>query len=103
MSIAINARKKMFRTLPPTYVPELRRQVWGRLFGLFIEGRRNELNMPVEEAAGLSGMEISEWMAIEEGHVPQEMDRLRTIAATLELSWDRMVNMLALCQEAWTL
>ena len=98
-----NYVRKAFRPLPPTYVPELRRQVWGRLFGLFIQGRRNELGMPVEEAAGLSGMEISEWMAIEDGHVPQELDRLRAIAATLELGWDRMANMLALCQEAWTL
>ena len=83
--------------------PGLRRQVWGRLFGLFIQGRRNELNMAVEEAAGLSGMAVSEWMAIEDGHVPQEMDRLRAISASLELAWERMLNMLALCQEAWTL
>jgi hypothetical protein len=41
--------------------------------------------------------------AIEAGHVPQQMDRLRAISATLELTWDRMLNMLALCQEAWTL
>ena len=93
----------MFAPLPPTCVPELRRQAWGRLFGLFIQGRRNEVNMTVEEAAGLSGMTASEWMAIEDGHVPQEMDRLRTISASIELAWDPMVNMLALCQEAWTL
>jgi hypothetical protein len=92
-----------FRPLPPDFVPELRRKVWGELFGLFIRGRRNEINMPVEEAAGLSGMTVSEWMAIEAGHVPREMDRLRAISATLELTWDRMLNMLALCQEAWTL
>jgi hypothetical protein len=50
-----------FRPLPPDYVPELRRKVWGELFGLFIRGRRNEINMLVEEAAGLSGMTVSEW------------------------------------------
>jgi transcriptional regulator with XRE-family HTH domain len=94
---------KLHRPLPSTYLPELRRQVWGRLFGRFIQGRRNEINMPVDEAAGLSGMAVSEWMAIEEGHVPQDMDRLRAISASLELTWDRMLNMLALCQEAWTL
>jgi len=93
----------LFRPVPPTFAPELRRQVWGRLFGLFIQCRRNEIHMAVEEAAGLSGMELSEWIAIESGHVPQDMDRLRAISATLELSWDRMLNMLALCQEAWTL
>ena len=94
---------KSSRSFPPTYVPEPRRQIWGRLFGLFIQGRRNEINMSVEEAAGLSGMTLSEWAAIELGHVPQQLDRLRAISATLELSWDRMLNMLALCQEAWTL
>jgi transcriptional regulator with XRE-family HTH domain len=94
---------KPFRPLPPDYLPELRRQAWGRLFGLFIQSRRDEIKMPVEEAAGLSGMQISEWMAIEAGHVPQQMDRLRAISATLELTWDRMLNMLALCQEGWTL
>jgi hypothetical protein len=59
--------------------------------------------MWVEEAAGLFGMEVSEWAAIEAGPVPQQVDRLRAISATLELAWDRMLNMLALCQEAWTL
>lgn len=100
MSMSVNT---LFRPLPPTCVPETRRQVWGRLFGLFVQGRRNEINVSVEGAAGLSGMTVSEWMAIEEGHVPQQMDRLRAISATLELSWDKMLNMLALCQEAWTL
>ena len=92
-----------FRPLPPDFVPEIRRKVWGELFGFFIKGSRNQANMSVEEAAALSGMTISEWMAIEDGHVPQQMDRLRAIAATLELSWDAMLNMLTLCQEAWTL
>ena len=52
------------KPLPPTCIPELRRATWGRLFGFFIQGRRNEVNMSIEEAAGLSGIEISEWMAI---------------------------------------
>lgn len=95
--------RHMFSPLPPDYLPELRHQVWGRLFGLFIQGRRNEIKMSVESAAGLSGMEVSEWAAIEEGYVPQETNRVRAIAATLEISWDSMLNMLALCHEAWTL
>ena len=94
---------KMFKSLPPDQFPEQRRQVWGRLFGLFIQGCRNEVSLSVEEAAGLSGMEVSEWMAIEDGYVPQELNRLRAMSATLELTWDRLLNMLALCHEAWTL
>ena len=93
----------MFAPLPSTYLPELRRGVWGRMFGHFMQCQRNNLNMAIEEAAGLSGMTASEWMAIEEGHVPQETDRLRAMSATLEISWDSMLNMLALCHEAWTL
>jgi transcriptional regulator with XRE-family HTH domain len=94
---------KMFRPLPVTYAPELRRQVWGRLFGLSIQAARTEAGMSIEEAAGLSGMQLSEWMAIEDGHVPQEMDRLRAIAAAIEMSFDKLMNMVLLCREAWEL
>ena len=94
---------KMFRTLPPTYLPELRRQSWGRLFGLGIRATRTEVGLTVEEAAGLSGIELSEWMSIEDGHVPQQVDRLRSISATLEISFEKMLNWVVLCREAWEL
>jgi hypothetical protein len=48
--------------------------------------------MSIEEAAGLSGMQVSEWMAIEDGHVPREVDRLRAMAATLEISIEKIMN-----------
>ena len=95
--------RKMFASLPSTYVPELRRQVWGRMFGRGIEAARNESGLSIEEAAGLSGMQVSEWMAIEDGHVPQEVDRLRAMAATMEISYDKLLNMALLCREAWEL
>jgi hypothetical protein len=63
----------MFTPLPATHVPELRRQAWGRLFGLGIRASRTETGMSIEEAASLSGIEVSEWMAIEDGHVPQQV------------------------------
>lgn len=94
---------KMFRPLPPTYLPELRRQVWGRLFGLGIRASRTEAGLTIEEAARLSGIELSEWMAIEDGHVPQETDQLRSMAAVLEVSSEKMLNWVALCREAWEL
>ncbi len=94
---------KMFRPLPPTYVPELRRQVWGRLFGHGIQISRTEAGLTIEEAARLSGIELSEWMAIEDGHVPQQVDQLRSIAATLEISFEKLLNMALLCREAWEL
>jgi hypothetical protein len=95
--------RNMFAPLPPTYLPEIRRQVWGRLFGLSIQAARTEADMSIEEAAGLSGMQLSEWMAIEDGHVPQDMDRLRAMAAALEINFDKLANMVLLCRGAWEL
>jgi transcriptional regulator with XRE-family HTH domain len=94
---------KMFAPLPSTCVPELRRQVWGRLFGLGIRATRTEAGMSIEEAAGLSGMQVSEWMAIEDGHVPQEVERLHAISAALEVSFEKVMNWVFLCREAWEL
>jgi transcriptional regulator with XRE-family HTH domain len=94
---------KMFAPLPTTYVPELRRHVWGRLFGRSIEAARTEAGLSIEEAAALSGMQISEWMAIEDGHVPQDIDRLRAMAAALEINFEKLANMVLLCREAWDL
>jgi transcriptional regulator with XRE-family HTH domain len=93
----------MFRTLPPTYLPELRRQSWGRLFGLCIRANRTEAGLSIEEAVRLSGIELSEWMSIEGGHVPQQVDQLRSIAATLDVSLEKLLNMAVLCREAWEL
>ena len=94
---------KMFRPLPPTCVPELRRASWGRLFGHSIRAARTEAGLSLEQAAGLAGMEISEWMAIEDGHVPQETDRLRAMAGAMEVSFEKILNMVFLCREAWEL
>jgi transcriptional regulator with XRE-family HTH domain len=95
--------RKMFAPLPSTYVPELRRQVWGRMFGRGIQAARNESGLSIEEAAGLSGMQVSEWMAIEDGHVPQQVERLRAMAAVLEISFEKVMNWVFLCREAWEL
>ena len=95
--------RKMFAALPSTYVPELRRQAWGRVFGLGIQEARKSAGLSIEDAAHLSGMESSEWMAIEGGHVPQETDRLRAMAAALEVSFEKIFNLVLLCREAWEL
>jgi len=93
----------MFAPLPSTYVPELRRQIWGRVFGLGIQEARKSAGLSIEEAARLAGMESSEWMAIEDGYVPQETDRLRAMAAALEVSFEKIFNLVLLCREAWEL
>ena len=94
---------RMFRPLPSTHLPELRRASWGRLFGLGIRAARTEAGLSLERAADLAGMELSEWMAIEDGHVPQEMDRLRAMAGAMEVSFGKIMNWVFLCREAWEL
>lgn len=93
----------MFAPLSPSYIPEIRRQSMGRLFGSCIFACRERAGLPVEEAARLSGMEISEWAAIEEGQVPRETARLQAMAATLEVGWEKMLNLVVLCRDAWEL
>jgi transcriptional regulator with XRE-family HTH domain len=73
------------------------------MFGRGIRENRQNAGLSIEEAARLSGMEVSEWAAIEEGHVPQETNRLRAMAAALEISYDRLLNLVLLGREAWEL
>jgi hypothetical protein len=94
---------KMFAPLPPTYVPEIRRESWGRLFGFGIRKTRQSAGLSIEDAAHLSGMESSEWMAIEDGCVPQDINRLRAMAETMEISFDRIASLVLLCRDAWEL
>ncbi len=72
--------KKMFASPPPSCLPELRRGAFARLFGRNIRSVREGKGLSIEQAACLSGMEVSEWAAIEEGYVPQDINRLRAMA-----------------------
>ena len=94
---------KMFATLPPSYLPELRRTVWGRMFGHCIQETRKKADLSIEEAAGLSGMESSEWMAVEEGTVPQDLNQLRAMADAMEVSFDKIATLVLVCRAAWEL
>ena len=89
--------------LHPSIATDYRRQFWGRMFGDGIRISRERAGISVEEAAGLSGMAISEWMAIEDGNVPQDVTRLRAIAASIEVSYDQISSLALLCREAWEL
>jgi hypothetical protein len=94
---------KMFASLPSSYLPEVRRQSMGRLFGFCIQKTRKKANLSIEEAARLSGMQSSEWMAIEEGAVPQEINRLRAMADAMEISFDKIATLVLVCRDAWEL
>jgi transcriptional regulator with XRE-family HTH domain len=94
---------QQFTPLPPSFVPDMRREVWGRIFGEGIEETRKSAGLSIDEAARLSGMEISEWMAIEQGHVPADLNRLRAMAEALGIRYDQIALMALLCREAWEL
>ncbi|MDR3717440.1 MAG: helix-turn-helix transcriptional regulator [Bryobacteraceae bacterium] len=93
----------MFAPLPSSYVPEIRRESMGRLFGFCIEETRKKAGVSIEEAARLSGMELSEWIAVEDGCVPQEANRLRAMAEALQIDFEQMAMMVVLCRGAWEL
>ena len=65
--------------------------------------RRAMICRTAEEAAWLAGMEASEWLAVEAGHIPADPARLRSMAAALEIRFDQMAMLVYLCQEAWQL
>jgi hypothetical protein len=48
-------------------------------------------------------IEVSEWTAIEDGYIPQDQNRLRAMAAAMEISFDRIAMLVLLCREAWEL
>ena len=94
----------MFPSVPSTFMPELRRGFWGRMFGHGIQTCREQAGLSTEEAARLSGMLASEWMAIEEGNdVPQQANQLRAMADAMGVSYEKLLNLVVLCREAWEL
>ena len=81
----------------------IRRRFWAGIFAKAILHTRQECGLSVEEAAQLAGMEASEWAAIEAGSVPQTTAQLHAMAGTLEISYERLVNLVLLCRDAWEL
>ncbi len=96
----MSTTKKMFAPLPSSYIV---RESMGRLFGSCIQETRKTAGLSLEEAARLSGMEISEWMAIEDGCVPQDVNRLRAMADAMEISFDQIGTLVLVCKAAWEL
>jgi transcriptional regulator with XRE-family HTH domain len=77
-----------------------RRQAFGRLFGSCIEKTRQACGRSLEEAARLSGMETSEWAAIEAGRVP-DPGQLHPMSDALGLRYDKIAVLAFICQDAW--
>jgi len=63
LSISYEAGATGFVLYPPSYLPEIRRTVSGRMFSFCIQAARENAGLSIGKTAGLSGMEISEWAA----------------------------------------
>ena len=72
-----------------------------RVFGKAIEHNRQQRGLSIEDAAWLAGMTSSEWAAIEAGSVPQTIVQMQSIAGTLEIGYDRLLDLVLLCRDAW--
>jgi len=94
----MSTEKTMFASLPPS---PLFRQSMGRLFGSCIQEARKTAGLSLEEAPRLSGMEFSEWLAIEDGFVPQDINRLRAMADAMQISFDQIGTLVLVCRAAW--
>jgi|SRR3954469_15194530 hypothetical protein len=51
----------------------------------YVERRRREINLLIQRAAELAGMEFSEWCALEQGWVPTDDSTISTIGEVLEV------------------
>ena len=61
------------------------------------------IGQSLEETATLAGMETSEWVAIEAGHVPGDEAQLQSMAGALECHYDQIVSLALVCKGAWGL
>jgi len=63
--------------------------------------RREHLGLTVAQAAELSGLELSQWCALEDGWVPESLSTVRAIAATLRVRWTEyhVATFLAGCEQ----
>jgi hypothetical protein len=52
----------------------------------YVEGRRRQLNLLIDRAAELTGIEFSEWCALESGWVPTDENTISAIAEVLEVN-----------------
>jgi transcriptional regulator with XRE-family HTH domain len=81
---------------------EIVRRFWIRVFSTGIENARKDAGLSIEDAAGLAGMKISQWMALETGGwLPQTTGELGAIAGTLEMDYGRLASWVLLCWSAW--
>ena len=74
---------------PTTLTPaqEAERLRWASALARFTTSRREQLGLTIQAAAVLAGLEVSQWISLEEGWVPQDLATLQAIADTLRVRW----------------
>lgn len=66
---------------------EANRLWWASALARYTSNRREELGLTIAQAAELSGLQISEWMGLEDGWVPEHLATLQAIAGALRVRW----------------
>jgi transcriptional regulator with XRE-family HTH domain len=66
---------------------EASRLCWVSAIARYARIRREQLGLTIDRAAELSGMEVSQWVALEDSWVPEERAMLHSIATTLRVRW----------------
>lgn len=63
---------------------------YAQVLARFVQQRRFEVGLSLEEAAELSGLQVSQWAALESGWVPTEDAMFRAIGDTLAVAWPNL-------------
>jgi transcriptional regulator with XRE-family HTH domain len=73
---------------------------YASLLGRYTHHRRQELGLSIEQAAELAGIEASQWIALENGWLP-DRNVVQSIAATLRVRWSDLdlMCLLARCAQ----
>jgi transcriptional regulator with XRE-family HTH domain len=66
---------------------EAERLWWVSAVARYTRKRREQLGLTVERAAELSGLALSQWLALEDSWVPEETMVIIAIATTLQVRW----------------
>ena len=94
----------IFAPLPLTDNNQYFQGVWSRMFGAFIESRREKAGLSIEQAAVLAGMNAEDWTGLEVGAwLPNTHRQFRSMAAALDMDWPTMTQIILMCRQAWGL
>jgi hypothetical protein len=72
----------------PTAVNEADRLKWASVLARFSRIRRGQLGLTIDQAAEMSGLDQSLWVAMEDGRwFPEKLLVCRAIATALQTNW----------------